>query len=148
MEVYEELVKRLRDKACRFNYDGWVDTAVLLEEAADAIGVLKLSVECWQDARNIEHHLRLLAEARVPRWISVEEKKPPLPDGEDFCYVNVIAAIKGRKESEQVRYCRANRFRDGKLERIERFVGDGEVLEVTHWMPMPEPPELHKEEKA
>ena len=35
--MYEELVKRLRDKAVRFDYDGWVDTAVLLDEAADAI---------------------------------------------------------------------------------------------------------------
>lgn len=35
--MYEELLKRLRDKAGRFDYDGWVDTAILMNQAADAI---------------------------------------------------------------------------------------------------------------
>lgn len=35
--MYEELVKRLRNKAGGLYYDGWVDTAASLEEAADAI---------------------------------------------------------------------------------------------------------------
>lgn len=35
--MYEEQVKRLRDKASKLDYDGWVDTAASLEEAADTI---------------------------------------------------------------------------------------------------------------
>lgn len=35
--TYEELVKQLKDRAERFDYDGWVDTAIVLEQAADAI---------------------------------------------------------------------------------------------------------------
>lgn len=36
-EEYAELVRLLKDKAERFDYDGWVDTAVVMEKAADAI---------------------------------------------------------------------------------------------------------------
>jgi hypothetical protein len=79
-----------------------------------------------------------------PRWIPVTEKKPPLPEDEDICFADVIAAIRGRKESAQVKYCRAYRYRDGKRECIERFVDDWEVVDVTHWMPMPP---LPKEEE-
>lgn len=35
--MYEELVKRLREKAESFDYDGWVETAIDYEKAADAI---------------------------------------------------------------------------------------------------------------
>lgn len=51
--MYEELVKRMKEKAEHFNYDGWVDTAAILEEAADAI-----------------------EELSKPRWIPVTEKPP------------------------------------------------------------------------
>ena len=35
--MYEELVRLLKDKAGSFDYDGWVDTAVVMEKSADAI---------------------------------------------------------------------------------------------------------------
>jgi len=35
--TYKELIKRLKDKAEEFDYHGWVDTAIILEQAADAI---------------------------------------------------------------------------------------------------------------
>lgn len=79
-----------------------------------------------------------------PRWIPVSEKKPPLPEDEDVCFVDVIAAVRGRKESAQVKYYRAYRYLDGKRECIERFIDDWEVVDVTHWMPMPEPPKEGK----
>ena len=44
--MYEELVKRLRDKASGLDYDGWVDTAASLEEAADAIEELLKNKDC------------------------------------------------------------------------------------------------------
>lgn len=100
----------------------------LMKKAADAIEELVGKVE------------------QMPRWIPVTEQKPPLPEDEDVCWVQVIGAVKGRKEAEPVLYTRAYRLRDGKRVRIERFVGDGEVLDVTHWMLMPEPPEPPEEE--
>ena len=170
--MYDDLVKRLRNKAGGLDYDGWVDTAAILEEAADAIeerdkATLTIQHEMMAEA---ESHIALverlnkqieelqkqvaywqaqltksmceetLAELEKPRWVSVTEKKPPLPEDEDICFADVIAAIRGRKESAQVKYCRAYRYRDGKRECIERFIDDWEVVDVTHWMPMPEPP--------
>jgi len=39
------LVAKLREKAEGFDYDGWVETAILLEEAADAIEELSAEYE-------------------------------------------------------------------------------------------------------
>ena len=134
--MYEKLVKRLRDKACRFNYDGWVDTAVLLEEAADAIEVLKLSVECWQDARNIEYHLRLLAEARVPRWISVEEQLP----AKDGWYQVYAPGYSGGSSSglKNIKGNMYSAFKNGKWS-IETGYHKRPGC-VKAWQPLPEPP--------
>lgn len=125
--MYDDLVKRLHNAPEDMN-DGWA--VVLVMEAADAIEKL---IEVIQNHDFLESLIK-------PRWIPVTEQKPPLPEDEDVCCVQVIGAVKGRKEAEPVLYSRAYRLRDGKRVRIERFVGDGEVLDVTHWMLMPEPP--------
>lgn len=130
--AYEELVKRLRElpHLLFVQFHGHED---VVYKAADAIEDLQHSLDIMGDANAKLRN-------QVPDWIPVTEQKPPLPEDEDVCYVHVIAAVKGRKEAEPVLYSRAYRLRDGKRVRIERFIGDGEVLDVTHWMPMPEPP--------
>lgn len=42
--MYEKLVRLLKDKAGSFDYDGWVDTAVVMEKAADAIEELEYAL--------------------------------------------------------------------------------------------------------
>lgn len=42
--MYDELVKRLREKAEAFDYDGWVETASDYEQAADAIEELNKEI--------------------------------------------------------------------------------------------------------
>lgn len=44
MTNYEEMVRDLRERAERFDYDGWVDTAIVLESAADAIEELSIKL--------------------------------------------------------------------------------------------------------
>lgn len=44
MDKYEEMVRDLRERAERFDYDGWVDTAIVLESAADAIEELSIKL--------------------------------------------------------------------------------------------------------
>lgn len=124
--MYENLVNALRTGYCEHK---------LLSEAADAIELLCHGIDGLDK-------LVVALRGALPKWIPVTEKKPLLPETEDVCFVNVIAAIRGRKESAQVKYCRAYRYRDGKRERIERFVDDDGNVDVTHWMPMPEPPNL------
>jgi len=65
-------------------------------------------------------------EAQVPRWIPVEEQPEPPEDGEYWCYGYWIGS--GRKQAETAEYlC-------GEWKIANNFV-------LTHWMPLPEPPE-------
>lgn len=52
--IYEELIKQLKDRAERFDYDGWVDTAIILEQAADAIEKLNKRVPVPPHGRLID----------------------------------------------------------------------------------------------
>ena len=64
--MYEEQVKRLRYKASKLNYNGWVDTAVSLEEAADTIEKL---------IKVIQNH-NFLKSLIKPYWIPVTDHTP------------------------------------------------------------------------
>lgn len=157
--MYDELVERLRYCAdsdnqcleCKYRF-GSPDGSkmcldLLMVDAADAIEELSMKLHGDEAAiAGMKREIERMVVAGKPRWIPVTEQKPPLPEDEDVCYVQVIAAVKGKKEAEPVLYSRAYRLRDGKRVRIERFVGDGEVLEVTHWMPKPPMPKPPKEE--
>ena len=64
-------------------------------------------------------------EARVPRWIPVEEQPEPPEDDVYYCYGYWIGS--GRKQAETAEYlC-------GEWKIANNFV-------LTHWMPLPEPP--------
>ena len=43
--MYEKLIKKLRENAESYDYDGWVETAIMLEEAADSIEELSAKYE-------------------------------------------------------------------------------------------------------
>lgn len=130
--AYEELVLLLKDKAEKFDYDGWVDTAVVMEKAADAIETLQLSVEVL---------VRTIAEmTEERRWIPVTEKYPDtdddmlVTDGEDY------AAGYYRPEAnawDSTNY--------GWLENRPEGCPCG-IGTVTHWMPLPPLPEQRSED--
>lgn len=68
--MYDELVKRLRDKAGAFDYDGWVETSSDYEQAADAI-------EKFQDYMKAEAEGRMII-------LPVKEGTPLYVDGKIF----------------------------------------------------------------
>lgn len=126
-EEYKELVRLLKDKAERFDYDGWVDTAMVMEKAADAIEELtavaesyKRSMEAWADEATRAHEM-------MPRWIHVTERLPE--DGSDvLAYVNNSRITAANYDKGTWQDCVM-----GRLYLTEEGF-------VTHWMPLPEPP--------
>lgn len=135
--VYDELAKRLRDKASRFDYDGWVDTAAILEEAADAIeeqqntydAVTNVQKHVIENLKNdLDFAIRAKAaaiKACTPRWIPVTER---LPEEDTICILtNGVSNAIGYR---------------GKVFGFHLiWTDDIEGNEVAHWMPLPKPPE-------
>ena len=80
-----------------------------------------------QDLRRENAELR----ARVPEWISVEDR---LPEEKVNCIVHYRHAYCGNDGYWAIGFC----FYDG-----EKFKFDP-AYKVTHWMPIPEPPEVDK----
>ena len=73
-------------------------------------------------------------EAQVPKWISVEERLPEISD-----VVLVIASGKPRENIEL-----HDAFLIASFWGDEGWIADGyeewDAINVTHWMPLPEPP--------
>lgn len=131
--MYEELVRLLKYKAERFDYDGWVDTAVVMEKAADAIEELIGSVGCYEattDMALIEEDGSTVIRF-VPKWIPVTENPPK-------AYEDVLLLF---PHNQAAGFC----DRDGCW---SVYSGDGFYTEVadnepkpTHWArKLPEPP--------
>lgn len=130
--MYEGLVRLLKDKAERFDYDGWVDTAVVMEQAADAIEELSKQVELEHQSGFADG--QIAANRKKPRWIPVTERLP--------------------EEERQVLAYYGFNHGDGDLEMMfmqvldyyahdpkPHFQHEGtNGMTVTHWMPLPEPP--------
>ena len=129
-DEYKELVRLLKDKAERFDYDGWVDTAVVMEKAADAIEKL---IEVIQNHDFLESLIK-------PRWIPVTKRLPEI-DEKHHCSKDVLAYLKDGGMCFTA--LEENIFGQACFE-CERNPAVEEEMIVTHWMPLPEPP---KEEK-
>lgn len=130
--MYEELVKRLKEKAERFDYDGWVDTAAILEEAADAIETMREMVATahGEFANVIQSY-----EESKPRWIPVTERLPE-KNGKYLCNIKRFGQYAGM----QYYYVDVLVFQE------DCFFEDGIGTErVTHWMPLPTPPKEETE---
>lgn len=131
-EEYEELVRLLKDRAEGFDYDGWVETAVALEKAAEAIEELQKAVyfhkynsEFWEDKYNT------LADEK---WIPVMEALPESVDDDVLVTDGEGCAVGYWRPDAQA--WDSTDF--GWLEnRSEPPCG---IHTVTHWMPLPKPP--------
>lgn len=141
--MYEELVKRLKDKAERFDYDGWVDTAVLMEKAAYAIEELTKDLErskewesFWQKEANEALRKFQVAVANKPRWVPVTERLPHV--GETVWAVYSNSLFPGKSWHKTLKY-------DGEIwidENGYRYL----PANITHWQERDPLPEQPKEE--
>lgn len=117
----DELVKRLRE------HNGWALNETL-DEGADAIEELSRK---YTEERNAA--VELTGElASKPRWIPVKES---LPEGEVIA-VNALKGSYGYRE-----YIIGYVDEDYESDSGYSCESEGEILvNVTHWMPLPEPP--------
>lgn len=125
----DELVKRLRDRAGSFDYDGRPDIACDYEQAADAIEELQADKATLNDT--VTNLLEQIKDIGKPRWIPVTERLPqewwPVLGLIQFC-------DKEEPPAQQVLWYLGNgHWR-------ETWKGNMVESDVTHWMPLPEPP--------
>ena len=118
--MYDELLKRLREKAGAFDYDGWVETACDYEQAADAIEELIAKLNHADE--QIE---RLVEAAEERRWIPVTER---LPSEDSFTLIFTAYGHAG------VCYF------------TNDWWGGYDKNGITHWMPLPTPPKAEEGE--
>ena len=129
--MYEELVKRLRDISnsdsnIKSNYIGltMIQAADAIEEIQKDVNFHKFNSEFWEDKYNS------LADEK---WIPVTER---LPNGEALA----LNALKGSYGYHE--YLLGYVGADSESDTGFRCENEGEILmNVTHWMPLPTPPE-------
>jgi len=123
--MYEELVKNLRENV-KDGCSDCTETAPLILQAADAIENLQDKFKTLMDK-----YIRLTAHTE---WIPVTERLPEI-------HTNVLVVDK------------AHDMAVGSLEKIWDSIVwicpfsavDDEDCKITHWMPLPEPPESEGE---
>ena len=120
--MYDEQVKRLKERAGAFDYDGRPDIACDYEQAAYVIEKLT-AIREEQKAQIIAMAAEI--EEQLPRWIPVTER---LPDAGErvlcYCRANIYEVMKMRTDGDWV-YGTNHIY-------MHSF--------VTHWMPLPQPP--------
>ena len=108
--MYDELTGNLRAQATHFSVHD--ETSLLLLKAADAI-------------EDLDNRLNLHRQGKIGHWIPVTERLPEAP-GMYLCFE--VGGYYGGYSEIKVIY----------FDRICFHLA--KYMEVTHWMPLPEPP--------
>lgn len=110
--MYDELIKRLREVEEMLKMAQFKEAAILIEQAANAI----LSKPCW---------------------IPVTERLPEI-----LHTVIVSGRMKYEWETDFIRFVDVATYTEGEFfETFNDWYEGQDEFEITHWMPLPEPPE-------
>ncbi len=126
----DELVKRLREKAGAFDYDGRPDIACDYEQTADAIEELQEDNAALNGT--VSNLIQQIAELGKQKWIPVTERLPEMIDGE-----NISKEVYVTDGTEIAKACIMRDY-DG----ITGWTYTG-IGKITHWcerIPLPQPP--------
>lgn len=114
--MYDELIERLRNCLTEVNCTGCDCNNSLIKQAADAID-------------DLENRLNLWRQDKIRRWIPVTERLPK-ENGFYLClYKHKASGGVAMDEGLSI------------LQWINNKWGINDIYLVTHWMPLPEPPE-------
>lgn len=143
--MYDDFVKRLREKAEAFDYDGWVETAIDYEQAADAIEELIKDRDNWKvtakEEREMYWHWFDNYQRDVPRWIPVTERLPECDLGAEVGNIEWISC--GMVHAGC--FGRGGKYRDTYF-RTWTDAGEGmDAKDADYWrsVTLPEPLEEH-----
>lgn len=132
--MYEALVARVRYHIQKANFTGLkeADSKLLLADAADAMEELQQQVEHYHGCMDDWFEAAQEYKSAVPKWIPMTERLPEK-------FENVIVANKCGKHYDIDKawwngYC---------FDRCAK----GPYQNVTHWMPLPEPPKEDKRQE-
>ncbi len=135
---YGKIARNVRRLGEAIRSHRYFSEADIIFEAADAIEALALENEAMK--RLLE---KSLEKAARREWVSVDERLPDNPkDGEHPTKYNVVIDFSG------IRYADGSRLED-EVDTLYFYDDEfrnnyGNVISVTHWMPLPEPPEVEK----
>lgn len=97
------------------------------------------SDECTEDllydALTLIEHL----DAKVPKWISVEERMPE--HGTDVLVLTAPGTLSLGQNCVVAEYIHPRMEKSGVFINFYAGYDDKNILAVTHWMPLPEPPD-------
>ena len=150
--MYEELVKSLRAQADYYCCHMGINSppAMMFIEAADAIEDLQAQLMFSNDAA------KAIAE-KVPKWIPVTERLPEENEAVNIVFVNknpptYYQAVKDKPQRATGVYYRGRWYWwSAVVQDILAEYGKWEpdemdnAIDVTHWMPLPEPPKADKD---
>ena len=149
---YDELIETLRLRAAL--WEKMYDEDNVLKQAADAIEELQAAVEGYESSTNmafVEKDGKTVIEFQ-PKWIPVTERLPKDGEAVNVVWVNhspviYYQHIKDKPQTATGVYYRGQWYWWSAV--VQDYLAEygewepdkmDDAIEVTHWMPLPEPP--------